>query len=292
MSSHKHASQLDNDHPIYNKDGSSYIGDELDEDPPFSNAKYIGLSFLSPEKIVKQREMYFFEQFVKIWDFNKSMQKYNDFLHFITEKYNLNIDIVMKDYQDFLKEENELLKSGSVSDDYKSYIEKHEDILMQQFQKEHGFQTSVRGIKIRTPTYSSLEEAEEMVKKVRERDPVHDIYIGQVGKWMPWDPDAYKTGRMEFMEPELNKLHHEKTKNEAKAKLEFEQRVRDTKKKAIMENIKLAEKNKNVLTQTLDDQGNLVGVRDKVDFESREVATDDMKEKQREEAFEKAKKRD
>ena len=159
---------------------------------------------------------------------------------------------------------------------------------MQEFQKEHGFQTSVRGLKVRTPTYGSLEEAEEMVKKVRERDPTHDIYIGQVGKWMPWDPDAYKTGRLEFMEPELNRLHHEKTKNEAKAKMEFEQRVRDTKKKAIMENIKLAEKNNNRLTQTLDEQGNLVGVREKVDFESREPATDEMKEKQREEVFQKA----
>jgi len=270
------------------RDNSTFIGDELDEDPPFSTAKYIGLSFLSPEKILKQRETFFFEKFIKSWDFNKSMQKYNDFLHFITDKYNLNIDNVVKDFRDFLKEEEERLKSESVFDDYKSYIEKHEDVLMQEFQKEHGFQTSVRGLKVRTPTYGSLEEAEEMVKKVRERDPTHDIYIGQVGKWMPWDPDAYKTGRLEFMEPELNRLHHEKTKNEAKAKMEFEQRVRDTKKKAILENIKLAEKNNNRLTQTLDEQGNLVGVREKVDFESREPATDDMKEKQREELFQKA----
>lgn len=270
-----------------NNSGSVYIGDELDEDPVFSNAKYIGISFLSPEKILKQRECFFFESFVKIWDFNKSMQKYNDFLHFITEKYNLKTDNVTKDFNEFLKEEEERLKSESVADDYKSYIEKHEDVLMQRFQKEHGFQTSVRGLKIRTPTYGSVEEAEEMVKKVRERDPQHDIYIGQVGKWMPWDPDAYKTGRLEFMEPELNRLHHEKTKNEEKAKQEFDQRVRDTKKKAIMENIKLAEKNNNVLTQTIDDNGNLVGVREKVDFEGREPATEEMKTKQRDEMFSK-----
>ena len=36
--------------------------------------------------------------------------------------------------------------------------------------------------------------------------------------WIPWDPDAYKTGRVEFMEDELNQLHHEKLKNETKAK--------------------------------------------------------------------------
>jgi hypothetical protein len=132
----------------------------------------------------------------------------------------------MNDYRDFLKEEGERLKSESVLDDYKSYIEKHEDTLMKQFQKENGFQTSVRGLKIRTPTYETLEEAEEMVKKVRDRDPTHDIYIGHVGKWMPWDPDAYKTGRVEFLEQELNRLHHEKTKNEQKAKIECKNKLK------------------------------------------------------------------
>ena len=269
------------------KQDTVFIGDELDEDPAFSGAKFVGISFLSPEKILKKRELFYFEQFVKIWDFNKSMIKYNDFLQFMTVKYNLKVDNVIADYRDFLKEEEARLKEESVYDDFKSYVEKHEETLLQQFNKENGFQTSVRGIKIRTPTYASLEEAEEMVRKVRERDPTHDIYIGQVGKWMPWDPDAYKTGRMEFLEPELNQLHHEKSKNEARAKQEFEQRVRDTKRKAILENIQLAEKNKNVLTQTLDENDNLVGVQQTVDFEEREPATEEMKNAQRDELYEK-----
>jgi hypothetical protein len=90
--------------------------------------------------------------------------------------------------------------------------------------------------------------------------------------WIPWDPDAYKTGRVEFMEDELNQLHQEKVKNEEKAKQEFERRIKETKKKAIEENIKLAEKSGNVLTQTLDDEGNLIGVKENIDFEDREVA--------------------
>jgi len=57
-----------------------------------------------------------------------------------------------------------------------------------------------------------------------------------------------------------------------KAKQEFERRVKETKKKAIEDNIKLAEKSGNVLTQTLDEEGNLVGVKEKIDFEDREVA--------------------
>ena len=112
-------------------------------------------------------------------------------------------------------------------------------------------------------------------KKLRELDPNHDIFVGPVGMWIPWDPDAYKTGRVEFMEEELNQLHSEKMKNELKAKEEFETRVRDSKRKAIEENIKSAEQSGNVLTQTIDEEGNLVGVSETVDFESREVATEE-----------------
>jgi hypothetical protein len=90
--------------------------------------------------------------------------------------------------------------------------------------------------------------------------------------WIPWDPDAYKTGRIEFMEEELNQLHHEKLKNETKAKEEFERRVKETKQKAIKENIELAKKSGNVLTQTLNEDGQLIGVKETVNFDEREVS--------------------
>jgi hypothetical protein len=89
---------------------------------------------------------------------------------------------------------------------------------------------------------------------------------------MPWDPDAYKTGKVEFMEDELNKLHEEKIKNEALAKQEFDKRVMETKRKAIEENVKKAQKSGNVLTQTIDEEGNLIGVKETVNFEEREAA--------------------
>ena len=96
---------------------------------------------------------------------------------------------------------------------------------------------------------------------LREIDPNHDIMVGPVGMWMPWDPEAYKTGRVEYIEEELNQLMHEKQKNESNAKTAFEQRVKETKQKAIEENIKNAEKTGNSLSQTIDDKGNLIGVK-------------------------------
>jgi hypothetical protein len=62
------------------------------------------------------------------------------------------------------------------------------------------------------------------------------------------------------MEEELNQLMKEKQKNDANAKTAFEQRTKESKQKAIEENIKNAEKSGNSLTQTIDDQGNLIGV--------------------------------
>jgi len=253
-------------------DGTSnpkYV-DVLDEDDAIAGQRFACLSFLSPENILKKREMFLFDQFVQQWDFTKSMSKFMDFLHFISYKYNLKIDTVLADFNEFSKEEETKLKAESQMSDFQTFLDKNEERLTQKFQKENAFQTSTRGLKVRG-VFGSQDEAELRCKKLREKDPHHDIFVGPVGMWIPWDPDAYKTGRVEFMEDELNQLHQEKLKNEARAKEEFDKRVKDTKRKAIEENIKLAQKSGNALTQTIDEEGNLIGVREKVDFESREI---------------------
>jgi hypothetical protein len=78
---------------------------------------------------------------------------------------------------------------------------------------------------------------------------------------MPWDPDAYRTGKVEHLEAQLNELMDNKQKNEASAKEYFDQRVKDTKKKAHEENKKKALENGNKLSQTIDEEGNLINVR-------------------------------
>ena len=63
------------------KDGSDnpkYI-DLCDEDQPIAGQKFACLSFVSPEKILKKREVYLFDQFIKRWDFSKSMEKFHQF---------------------------------------------------------------------------------------------------------------------------------------------------------------------------------------------------------------------
>jgi len=245
--------------------------DLCDEDPVIPSQKFICLSFVSPEKVLKQREQYLFEKFVQQWDFAKSLEKFGDFMNFVSFKYNLKMEDVMADYKDYVTEEKSKLKSYTIADDYRNFMDKNEEKIVEEFNKKHEFQTSVRGLKFRG-AYSSQAEAELRCKKLREADPNHDIFVGSGFTWIPWDPDAYKTGRVEFMEEELNQLHHEKVKNEEKAKQEFDARVRDAKRKAIEENVKKARESGNKLTQTLSEDGELMGVNKTVNFDERDVA--------------------
>jgi hypothetical protein len=46
-----------------------------------------------PEDILKRREQYMFDEFVQ-WDMRKSMDKFAEFLNFVSFKHNLNVETV------------------------------------------------------------------------------------------------------------------------------------------------------------------------------------------------------
>ena len=244
-----------------NSDGSEnkkYV-DVLDEDKPIANQKFTCVSFVSPENILKDKNIYFFNEFLKNYQLSKSMEKYHQFLNFLAFKYSLNGDTLLEDFKEFAKDEIDVLKEGDVEDDYRNFLDTKEDELQEEFNRRHNFQTSVRGLKIRG-SYPTQEEAELRCKMLREVDPHHDVFVGPVGMWMPWEPEAYKTGRVEYMEDELNQLMHEKNKNQEVAKATFEKRAKDTTRAAIEQNIENAQANNIVLTQDVDEQGNLINV--------------------------------
>lgn len=243
---------------IIEKENPKYI-DLLDEDKPIAGQKFVCMSFLSPEKILKKKELFFFQKFVNQWDYSKSMEKFVAFLNFISQKYHLEFNTISEDLKEFVSCEKDELVSFTVEDDYRTFLDTREEKLTEEFSKTHGFKTNVRGVKVRG-SYPTMEEAELRCKLIRESDPNHDVYVGPVGMWMPWDPEAYKTGRVEYMEEHLNQLMNEKIKNEQSAKQEFDARVKESKQKAIEQNIKQAERSGNVLTQTIDSQGNLINI--------------------------------
>jgi hypothetical protein len=235
--------------------------DLLDEDRPIAGQKFVCLSFISPENVLKQKNHFLFQEFLAYFDFTKSMSKFEQFLAFMAYKNNMKLDDIMKDFQDFVQTERVELKKTDITSEYKGFLEQHEERLTQEFQEKYTFQTNTRGLKIRG-VFPSQKEAELRSKLLRDIDPNHDVYVGQVGVWMPWEPDAYRTGRVEYLQKELNDLMNEKIKNEQEAKHHFDERLKESRRKAIEENIRKAQENNNKLTQTLDEQGNLVGVKE------------------------------
>ena len=243
--------------------------DLLEEDKPISGQKFVCVSFVSPENILKQKNHFFFQEFLKHYEFAKSVQKFTQYLNFLSYKYNMKFDDLMKDFQEFMKSEKDTFTENYIPDEYKNFLDSNEDRLADEFNNAHNFKTSVRGLKIRG-TYSTQQEAELRCKLLREVDPNHNVYVGPVGMWMPWEPEAYKTGRVEYLEEELNQLMNEKGRNELAAKQEFEKRILESKRTAIAENKKLAKKTGNKLTQNITKEGQLYGVNNTIENNLRE----------------------
>jgi hypothetical protein len=238
--------------------------DLLDEDKPISGQKYVCLSFISPEHHIKNKNLFYFEKFLANFEFKKTFEKYTQFLHFLSYKYNLDFNKLTKDMEEFVEEEKDKLFLTSLDDEYKSFLDIKEEDLQKEYNKLHEFQTNIRGIKVRG-VFGSQEEAELRCKFLRDADPNHDVYVGGVGIWMPFHPEAYKTGRVEYLEKDLNELMAQKKKNDEISKEQFKERVKESKKKAIQENIAKAQKEGNKLMQTIDEEGNLINA-DRMDI--------------------------
>uniref|UniRef100_A0A6C0JPA0 Uncharacterized protein n=1 Tax=viral metagenome TaxID=1070528 RepID=A0A6C0JPA0_9ZZZZ len=237
----------------------SKLVDLLDEDKPIAEQKFVCLSFVSPEYEIKNKKLFFFEEFVKEYDFLKSMEKFTQFINFISYKYNIKSDDVHEQFKTFVESERTTLKK-SVEDDYKNFVDSNEEKLELSYSEKNSFQTSVRGLKVRG-VFPNQPEAELRCKMLREIDPNHDVYVGPIGLWIPFHPEAYKTGNVQYLEKELNELMHEKKKNDDSAKLEFDKRLKESKVKAIQENIEKASITKNKLSQTINEKGELVSIQ-------------------------------
>lgn len=235
------------------------VVDLLLEDPPISGQKYVCMSFVSPETIIKQKEHYYVEEFLRQHDITSSMERFTDYLAFIAAKYEIPPQELMSELESFVNEEKAKLKSADFNEDFKTFTENHSERLDAKFDLDHSFQTSVRSVKVRG-CFDSEEEAGMRAQMLRRKDPDHNIYVGPVGMWMPFDPDAYKTGRVDYLDEAQNKLMQEKAKSDKRAKEEFEQRVTQKKREAIDRNKEIAAKTGATITQDIDEAGNLISV--------------------------------
>ena len=171
---------------------------EVDEQIPGQN--YVCMSFLSPDSLIQNREAFNCSKFL----------------------------------QSYCKDQK--LKFEDVYNQYKDFTYKHEDKLQRDFDEQNDFQTSLRGIKIRG-VFDTRQAAEDRAKKLSTRDSSFHVFIGQVGYWLPWDPNADKVADEVFQNSQLNDMMEKYQENNVNRDMFYEEQKRD-KIKAAQEEVR------------------------------------------------------
>lgn len=117
-------------------------------------------------------------------------------------------------------------------------------------QKEDN--TTLSGIKIRG-VFEEYEDACKHAKKLQECDPYHHVFVGEMGKWLPHDPDpdSKYVKDFEYANEQLNSMMKSYVDNQEKAKIFHEQRKNDMVRKNIMDNMDTQHKNMSELKDQL-----------------------------------------
>ena len=92
------------------------------------------------------------------------------------------------------------------------------------------------GIKVRGvfPTY---EAACAHAKTLQSIDPYFNVFVGDMGKWLPFDPNPDTIKEAEYANEQLNTMMKSYLENQEKAKIYHEHRKNDLIRKNILENL-------------------------------------------------------
>lgn len=111
---------------------------------------------------------------------------------------------------------------------------------------------SLSGVKVRG-AFETYEAACEHAKRLQSVDEVFNVFVGEMGKWLPFDPnpdsDAVKSS--EYANEQLNTMMKGYMENQEKAKLFHEQRKNELVRKNILDNITSREKSLSELKDKL-----------------------------------------
>ena len=204
--------------PKYEEDGTTV--DYLDEDPEIPTQKYCIVSFLSPEKVIKQKQEFMFEEFIKFMDYDWKVKGLEHLMAFLSKKYSLKIDDLLKDAEEFGKVRDKEIRETDVPEQWQVFLLRQEKELQEKFDNSVEFRTNVRGVKVRR-SFPTVEEAQVMAKVLQRKYPKDNLYIGKVGTWLPWDPNEHLMPEVQYAEKELNELMRRYKENEANKEIFF-----------------------------------------------------------------------
>ena len=209
--------------------------DYLEVDDPIPGQQYVCLSFVSPEALMQNKEAF----------------KVSKFL------------------QSYCKDKK--LKFQTVYEEYKDFTYKFSDNLQKDFDEENKFQTNIRGLKVRG-VYETKDAAERRAKKLQTLDSDFHVFVGQVGYWLPWDPQADKIEDEAFINSQLNDMMDKYKENTINKDIFYEEQKRDKVKSAREEVIRKKKEEAEKLKQEAIADGDLNIVNeDEVDVVDEDV---------------------
>lgn len=85
--------------------------------------------------------------------------------------------------------------------------------------------------------FATYELACEQCKVLQQAEQYFNVYVGESGKWLPFDPSPEQVQSSEYANQELNNMMKSYLENQEKAKLFHEQRKNEMVRKNILENL-------------------------------------------------------
>lgn len=172
------------------------VEDLLDEDPQIRGQNYVCLSFLNPEDVLVKKDAWLVQKFIAhlgrdigtlLNNIEASFPDFSGNVRSIKERYAYLSDPVI------------------MNEEYHHFYSANFRELEEEYLKNNDFQPTIRGLKIRG-IYETQKEAQTRVATIKKFDRKFDVYIGQVGVWLPWSPPSLAVESQEYQESQLQQM--------------------------------------------------------------------------------------
>ena len=223
----------------------------LEADKEIPGQHYVALSFISPNKVLKNKDVFLFSEFLKDYEVQYKIRATESFLmaqvakvqEAASKAQDVLENLVLRttavsgddlsgavaafrelrtsltrdtaaDLEAHVRSEMSDYKTSAIQEAYETFLFKHRKRLEEEFYAANEFRTTVQGLKIRG-VYDTYKEAMGRAKSLQTLDPSFNVYIGQVGFWLPWDPEPSDMQDQEYADDQLNQLMKKYKDNES-----------------------------------------------------------------------------
>jgi hypothetical protein len=201
---------------------STKVEDFLDNDDVIPGQTHLCVTFLTPENVLKKREIC-----------NASY-----FLKHIFENGELSTRLCEEGTYEEIKQR------------YLTYKEDNRELLDEKYNEEQSFQTNVMGIKVRG-AYPNEEDARNRAKKLQKSDKIYHTIVGTMGAWLEVNPNIYNIEDHEHYTDEFNEVSlGDLSKNYSKNKSGRDELMQNMREEHMKKLRKEAERKRQMMEET------------------------------------------